>query len=264
VAELLTAALGRRASPLEDEALAQSAIVFSPHFDDETLGCGGTILRKRALGADVSVVFLTDGRASHRDWVDEAELARMRAQEGLAAAGALGVDEGHVHRLGFEETRLRSHAEAATARVREILGSIAPEQIFVPYRFEPPRDHAATFEIVSRAISSHQRPVTVFEYPIWVWAQWPWTALPDGSPGQLLRLLIRQGRTLRRFARDFRFKVETRGLGTSKDQALAQHRSQVFRPPDQPTWPVLGDVHEGDFLACFCRDFELFARSTPA
>jgi len=257
---LLMAALRQRASPLDDEELGRSAVVFSPHFDDETLGCGGTILRKRALGADVSIVFLTDGRASHRDWINEAELTRVRAREGLAAAKALGVSEARVHRLGFEETRLRSCADEAVARVREILHSVAPEQVFVPYRFEPPEDHAATFEIARRAITSHGQPVSVYEYPIWVWAQWPWAALPERPPGELPRLLVRQWRTLRRFLGDFRSRVEIADVRAGKHQALEKHRSQLFRPPDQPDWPILADVTGGDFLDCFFHDFELFAR----
>ncbi len=76
-----TALLRQRAKRLQQPELEQSALVFSPHFDDETLGCGGTILRKRSLGAAVGIVFLTDGRASHRDWISETELARTRTEE---------------------------------------------------------------------------------------------------------------------------------------------------------------------------------------
>ena len=37
-------------------------VVLSPHMDDETLGCGGTIARHAEAGAHVTVIFLTDGR----------------------------------------------------------------------------------------------------------------------------------------------------------------------------------------------------------
>ena len=259
IGRLCAAAVRRRASPLDDEELGKSAVVFSPHFDDETLGCGGTILRKRALGADVSIVFLTDGRASHRDWIEEDELARMRAREGLEAAAALGVDASRVHRLGYEETRLRACADEAVARVREILHAIAPEQVFVPYRFEAPEDHAATFEIVRRALARLDHQVHVFEYPIWVWMQWPWAALPPQTSGGHIRAWIRQGRGLCRFLRDFRFRVEIAELTGQKRQALEKHRSQVVRPLEQPDWPILSEVGGGDFLDCFFRDFEVFA-----
>jgi LmbE family N-acetylglucosaminyl deacetylase len=261
LAGAFTTLLAQRAKRLGQSELEQSALVFSPHFDDETLGCGGTILRKRSLGAPVGIVFLTDGRASHRDWISESELTRTRTEEGIAAARALGLSDDQVHTLGFEETCLRAHADEAEARVREILRSVEPQQVFVPYRFEPPDDHADTFGIVSRALSSYERPVTIYEYPIWVWVQWPWTALPSGAPLRLPRLFFREARSLGRFLRDFRWQVETSELRGRKRQALEQHRSQLFRPPGRRDWPVLGDVSGGDFLECFFHEFEIFART---
>ena len=40
----------------------RSALVLAPHPDDETLGCGATILRKVAAGTPVHVLVVTDGR----------------------------------------------------------------------------------------------------------------------------------------------------------------------------------------------------------
>ncbi|MEO1183999.1 MAG: PIG-L family deacetylase, partial [Cyanobacteria bacterium J06636_27] len=42
------------------EANKKSALVFSPHQDDETIGCGGMIALKRSQAIPVKVVFLTD------------------------------------------------------------------------------------------------------------------------------------------------------------------------------------------------------------
>lgn len=259
-ANLVTKVLKRRTTPLDEPALERSSVVFSPHFDDETLGCGGTVLRKRALGADVKLVFLTDGRASHREWLPEEELVRVRTGEGRAAAKVLGLGDADVHALGFEETRLDEHIDEASVMVRELLEATAPEQVFVPYRFEPPADHAATFEIVSRALRSFRGPVAVFEYPIWVWVQWPWTDFPEHSVIEGPRALVRQWRSLRRFFTDFRWRVDTSDFAAQKLHALEQHRSQLFRPSQHPDWPILGDVRGGDFLRCFLRDFEVFAR----
>ena len=49
----------------DENELKRSAIFFSPHQDDETLGCGGTIIRKKRMGAEVKIVFMTDGCNSH-------------------------------------------------------------------------------------------------------------------------------------------------------------------------------------------------------
>ena len=42
--------------------LEHNVIIFSPHPDDETLGCGGTIAKKVKEGYQVKIVFMTDGR----------------------------------------------------------------------------------------------------------------------------------------------------------------------------------------------------------
>ena len=40
----------------------KTVIVFAPHPDDETWGCGGSIAKKISEGFEVIVVILTDGR----------------------------------------------------------------------------------------------------------------------------------------------------------------------------------------------------------
>jgi hypothetical protein len=64
---LYRAALGKRRNVRDDLSLRRSAVVFAPHPDDETLGCGGTIVRKIRAGARVRLVVMTDGGSSHRE-----------------------------------------------------------------------------------------------------------------------------------------------------------------------------------------------------
>jgi len=52
-------------SELDEKDLGCTATVFSPHPDDETLGCGGTIIKKKRAGAEVKIFYMTDGRKSH-------------------------------------------------------------------------------------------------------------------------------------------------------------------------------------------------------
>ncbi|MEZ6086390.1 MAG: PIG-L family deacetylase [Phycisphaerae bacterium] len=57
---------------------SKRAIVFSPHQDDEVLGCGGTIIKKIEQGADVHIVFMTNGRRSHAGHMEIDALIEMR------------------------------------------------------------------------------------------------------------------------------------------------------------------------------------------
>ena len=57
--------LDRRMNGPETLCRPRAAMVFAPHPDDETLGCGGTVVKLRRAGVDVHIVFMTDGRHSH-------------------------------------------------------------------------------------------------------------------------------------------------------------------------------------------------------
>jgi LmbE family N-acetylglucosaminyl deacetylase len=242
--------------------LGARAMVFSPHFDDETLGCGGTIVKKKRAGADVRIVFMTDGSASHRHLMPGAELATIRSAEALAACRVLGVQQEHVTLLNFEDGGLRKAYEPAKARVIELLRDVEPNEIFVPYRKEQPSDHLATTDIVLSAVREWRRgkpgKVTIFEYPVWFWYHWPWVSADTGTgraytgwaSGALTGSLA--------LIRELRSRIFVGDVLGIKHAALNEHRSQMVRLLPNPQWFTLGDVGNGDFLACFFRDHELF------
>jgi hypothetical protein len=62
----IRSALKWSARDFTDSAAGRAALVIAPHPDDETLGCGATILRKVSAGSSVTVLIVTDGRHSHR------------------------------------------------------------------------------------------------------------------------------------------------------------------------------------------------------
>jgi len=59
----------------------QSILVLSPHPDDESFGCGGTIKLLTQAGAAVDVVYLTSGEMG----VEAPEAITSEAQHELAA-----------------------------------------------------------------------------------------------------------------------------------------------------------------------------------
>ena len=248
------------ATELGAQDLKRSALVFSPHFDDETLGCGGTILRKRKVGASVRIVFLTDGSKSHNQFVSEDELRETRKREGFAAARALGVYAESVFMLGFEETRLQEHSDAAVRRVEEILRKERPQDVFVPYRRDPPADHVATHQIVWAALQACGKDVTVYEYPIWFWCQWPWTSTPESMRRRVRGAAKQCIVSCISLLRECRWRVRIADVIPEKRAALEQYRSQMTRLNSDPRWPTLGDVSDGEFLECFFQAHERFSK----
>lgn len=254
-------AMTRLARPLLEAELQRSAMVFAPHPDDETLGCGGTILRKRRVGAVVRLAFLTDGSASHAGLVSRAEMRALRIDEALAAAEALGVLAGDVSLMGLPDGELRAHHEEAVARVTALLEQYRPEQLFIPARRAEHPDHVATNAIVHEAVRRVGRVATLFEYPVWLWRHWPAVALPDTREQARAVLVssLRAGFGLRLLS-EFRTSVPIRDFVDQKQRALARHASQMRRRDGDPRWRTLGDVSQGEFLDCFFQEQEVFRR----
>ena len=256
--------LCRRSRPWPVEELRRSAVVVSPHFDDETLGCGGTIVRKCRAGAEVAIIFMTDGGTSHGDLMHEDELRRIRAAEGRAAGAALGLRDHDIYLLGFQELRLREFEAAATERLEQILRERSPQEVYIPYQGEPllwSEDHLVTTRAAKAALSRWGGAVTVYEYPIWFYRQWPWTSWA-GSRWEkkvLLKYAVSSPLGLGVFwglpcCHDVRDALQ------QKRAALAQHRSQMepLRPGGK--WMTLADVAGGAFLECLVQEYELFRR----
>ena len=92
-------------------------LVFAPHPDDETLGCGGLIQQALSRGAEVHVALMTNGDASEFALLfGERELSRKpkafiglgqsRQKESLAALVGLGLSPDRVHFLGYPNNGL--------------------------------------------------------------------------------------------------------------------------------------------------------------
>ena len=74
--------------------------VISPHPDDETLGCGGTLLKHKESGDQLDWIIVT--RAHSPQW--DAALLERKEGEIAAVAAAYGFDQ--VVRLGFPTMQL--------------------------------------------------------------------------------------------------------------------------------------------------------------
>ncbi len=111
-------------------------LVIAPHPDDETVMCGGTAALLAADGADVSVVFLTDGeatRAGDREGARQEEARRACTVLGARPVGFLGLPDGavadHIDRLG--------------RGLREVLEEVRPDAVALPWFLDGHPDHDA-------------------------------------------------------------------------------------------------------------------------
>ena len=253
----------RRLRWLSDEELCEPTVVVAPHQDDETLGCGGTIARKRKLGARVRVIFVTDGSRSHDGLIDRAELARLRADEAIAACETLGVHRQDVKFLGIENGALEQPDQRAAALrlLMPLLAADPPRQMLIPYHREPPPDHSVTTAIVLEAIARLEFDPSVLEYPIWFRHFWPFSWDKPHSVRELARRCKQTVQRVRPMLRELRAAVAIDHVLEQKRAALREHASQTSRLRGSG-WPILDDVSDGMFTELFFQPIEVFYERT--
>ena len=238
----------------------RSAVVFAPHQDDETLGCGGSILLKRGVGAAVACVFLTDGRTSHSTFMPEDELCAVRRSEALAATARLGISATDVHFLEIQDGRLRAAHAEAVQRTAAVIAQYRPDEVYVPLRCDGVADHEATFAAVAEAVQVTGIGCDVLEYPIWAWNQWPWVSLPikiDRATIARLKRAVRF-RSMQAQLRECTTAIDIGAVLDAKREALACYRSQTTVLKRGTAWPTVADVSRGEFLDCFFQRHEVF------
>ncbi|WP_102960057.1 PIG-L deacetylase family protein [Mangrovicella endophytica] len=157
-----------------DEIRARRILVVAPHPDDESLGCGGLIHELARRGARFHILFVTDGGASHLNsasWPRQ-RLAAARESEALEALRRLGVDDHDATFLHLPDAAMprpdSTAGMAASAETTAVLGSFLPDLVLLPWRRDPHCDHRDSWHLVTSAIAATDRPVTVWEYAIWL------------------------------------------------------------------------------------------------
>ena len=131
-----------------------TTLVVSPHPDDEVLGVGGTLLRRKAEGASLGWLIMT--RISvEAGWSSEKVLKRQ--QEITQISELFGFDS--VFELGYSTTQLDQipMSELINA-VSGVIKSFTPNEIFVPHSSDIHSDHRVTFEAVASSTKWFRSP----------------------------------------------------------------------------------------------------------
>ncbi|GAB7021544.1 PIG-L deacetylase family protein [Salidesulfovibrio brasiliensis] len=120
--------------------MSETVLVIAPHPDDETLGCGGTILRHKARGDAVHWLIMT------RPGDDTLEVEmRLRERQVEAVAEVYGFDS--VQRVGFPTATLDT---VPAGDLISVIGSTIEETgattLYLPHRHDVHSDHRAVFQ----------------------------------------------------------------------------------------------------------------------
>ena len=147
-------------------------IVFAPHPDDETLGCGGTIAKKISEGYEVIVVMMTGGESAflrilgiESDPTPE-ELKQIRKEEIVKATKILGLPYKNLLFLDFEDGALREREKEASEKIIKILKKYPPDEVYYPYNKDYNPDHQATNRIVKTCLQELGLTPVKYQYSI--------------------------------------------------------------------------------------------------
>jgi N-acetylglucosamine malate deacetylase 1 len=140
-------------------------LVLAPHPDDETLGCGGVLVRHHEQGDTVKVVFATDGAAGDPSgYYVENDYPALRREEAKQAGAILGLEEPIF--WDYPDGRL-SEARDVVGRLAALFETYRPDIIYRPSTREIHPDHWALGVGVEEALRGYRPAVGDFCYEIW-------------------------------------------------------------------------------------------------
>lgn len=119
----------------------KSILIVAPHPDDETLGCGGTILKFLNQGCKVYWLICTEfyrlGKTPVNIAMRRKEIEKVEALYGFTRRFELGYDA-----AGITYNDMRSLVEKISTIVRDI----EPDTVFLPNRNDVHTDHQIIFK----------------------------------------------------------------------------------------------------------------------
>ncbi len=166
--------LAGRWEPVVLEApVGKRLLVLAPHADDEAIGVGGTLLAHKGK-AEVHIVNLFNGEGGGnlvgrpRENSDpyRAELVKERSKELGRVAKRLGAAS--VQHLGLRDG-ISFVSEADARRLRDIVDTIRPDVILIPWFLDDQRDHKVANLLFATAC--HDYDCLVLGFEIWTFCQ---------------------------------------------------------------------------------------------
>ena len=216
--------------------MKKKIIVFAPHPDDETFGCGGTIAKKVSEGHDVLIVVITDGRYAflnvlgiNSDPTPE-QLKEIRKKEVKKAVNHLGVPERNLIFLNFVDGTLTNDKEKVKEKIVKILSNNNPDEVFFPYKTDSHPDHRATYRIVKNSIKESGTCPVEYQYEI---------IHKYARIGPLIEMFLN-------FLISKRVQIDISTFLHIKKRAIEEFKSQISIISSKQNRPIIEDI--GIFL----------------
>jgi len=131
-------------------------LFVSVHPDDETLGCGGTILKCKTDGHKVFWLNLTSGSLEHPYGFSQDSIDKRR-QTILDVIDAYHFDG--FENLEFPTQMLDSvEPRILIGGIKQVYDKIKPDTLFIPNRSDIHSDHRVAFDVLFAAAKNFRSP----------------------------------------------------------------------------------------------------------
>lgn len=151
-----------------DSQSVQRVLILAPHPDDEAIGCGGTIRTLTSQGVRCDVLFMTGGEKSHLPRPGQASdrKSALQAKRRMAdeSSKILGICE--LFYMGGTDGELFLELHRFETIV-ELVYRNRYQRIFCPWAHDTHSDHAATFEMLNRALWLLDDCPSIWLYEVW-------------------------------------------------------------------------------------------------
>jgi LmbE family N-acetylglucosaminyl deacetylase len=147
---------------LYNDFFTRKVLVIAPHYDDEVIGCGGTLIKYREYIKELVVVHLTYDDVRLQEFNHVKNIMQVNKHFGL------------TYKDGF----LADHYKDCVLDLIKIIQMEKPDIVFVPHRQDKHVDHVTTSMITDDAVGkarywssffelSPHKVSHVLEYEIW-------------------------------------------------------------------------------------------------
>jgi LmbE family N-acetylglucosaminyl deacetylase len=138
-----------------------NAIVLAPHPDDESIGCGGSIVKHTRAGSRVRVIFLTKGGRGDFEGRFGEDYLNIRLDCARKALGILGVKEYEFWE--YKDRELVSAEKEIAGKLFQVVKDFSPSIIYAPSPFEIHPDHRAAFSFAWNLIRNMPLHLLLYE-----------------------------------------------------------------------------------------------------
>ena len=134
--------------------MQDKVLVVAPHPDDETLGCGGTLLKHKNSGDQIYWMIVTNIQ-SENGWSEEEVQKRQRKIHQVAEM--YGFEK--IFKLDFPTTMLDTIPyNDLIAKMCVVIQELKPSIVYLPNRSDVHTDHQVTFKVAISCCKSFRAP----------------------------------------------------------------------------------------------------------